>query len=149
MTSRQRNVGGRGKKAESKNVVVSISIPAHIKDLIDLWAVGVIGGRSEIVAQLVEQEEAARRSAPAVAVTRLAPALELPSFNPDWTPRAGDELTAGPTVPSIKSHVATRDRMKQGARLISDGFGWRLDDEPQSRVVVKQMLKSGVLVRKT
>jgi hypothetical protein len=149
MTSRQRNVGGRGNKAESKNVVVSVSIPTHIKDLIDLWAVGVIGGRSEVVARLVEQE-AARRSGqtPAATTATPRPTPAPPAFAASWNPQAGDELEAGPGTSRVTSHAITRHQLEQGARLIFDGETWQLDGQPQSRIVVGQMLNNGVLVRK-
>jgi hypothetical protein len=70
--------GGRGRRAKNKHETVTISLPPHLKALLDGWVTDEVS-RSEVVAVLIEAHAVKLEAGEAVRVNTLRQRSEAPS----------------------------------------------------------------------
>jgi len=142
--------GGRGRKATDKHAVFSVSLPPHLKSLLDSWVTEEVS-RSEVIARLIEAQAQAEASTP-VAITPLqsllASVVPLKSSGEakgESTSQAVASPSTGLTTPKKKKPAAVKrtdalpDRVEVLTTAVPRGLKWK----PQRYIEAEELLSHG------
>lgn len=153
----KKHVGGRGRKASNKHQTFSVSLPPHLKELLDSWTTEEVS-RSELIGQLVQAH------AQALAAPAITPATPQPHRKARKGPETGQRgkttrlaLTAPvlhvltTTVPRGKGwkpekYAEAERLLKQGDTLTADGVDYRTQQgEVMSWRTAEALIKFNVI----
>jgi hypothetical protein len=138
----KKHVGGRGRKASHKHQTFSVSLPPHLKELLDSWTSEEVS-RSELIGQFVQAHAIALAAPATPAQATATPQPHRKSRNRPQTGNRGKTTRLALTAPVLHVLVTTVPRgkgwkpekyeaaerlLRQGDTLTADGVDYRTQE---------------------
>lgn len=101
----KKHPGGRGRRAENKHETFSVSLPPHLKALLDSWVTPAVS-RSEVIARLIQAQADASSTLQSKGMSTPQARLETPS-------RPSEEQITAPKLDSPKRPVSKRGKTER------------------------------------